>query len=149
MLVGSGGLGLQNCETELKRHVAQNALETSVLFTGSVGNVHEYLQAGDLFVFPSEREAFGISVIEAMACGLPIVTTCIDGIKDIVRPGVDALVVPPGDDGALAAAMMQALDGGEAIAAMAAAARQRVLQRYSDGSVVAAYRDLLTEVLQR
>jgi glycosyltransferase involved in cell wall biosynthesis len=114
-----------------------------------VGNVHEYLQAGDIFVFPSEREAFGISVIEAMACGLPIVTTCIDGIKDIVRPGVDALVVPPGDDGALAAAMMQALDGGDDIAALAAAARQRVLQRYSDGRVVAAYRDLLTEVLPR
>jgi glycosyltransferase involved in cell wall biosynthesis len=149
MLVGSGGLGLQNCETELKRRVAQQGLEGSVRFTGSVGNVHEYLQAGDIFVFPSEREAFGISVIEAMACGLPIVTTCIDGIKDIVRPGVDALVVPPGDDGALAAAMMQALDGGDDIAALAAAARQRVLQRYSDGRVVAAYRDLLTEVLPR
>jgi glycosyltransferase involved in cell wall biosynthesis len=149
VLVGSGGLGLQNCENELKLQVAQNSLETSVLFTGSVGNVHEYLQAGDIFVFPSEREAFGISVIEAMASGLPVVTTCIDGIKDIVRPGLDALVVTPGDDGALAAAMIQALDGGDEIAAMTVAARQRAVQKYSDVSVVAAYRDLLAEVRQR
>ena len=149
VLVGSGGLGLQNCENELKLQVAQSGLETSVLFTGSVGNVHEYLQAGDIFVFPSEREAFGISVIEAMAAGLPVVTTCIDGIKDIVRPGLDALVVAPGDDGALAAAMTQALDGGDDIAAMTVAARQRAVQKYSDVSVVAAYRDLLAEVRQR
>jgi hypothetical protein len=45
--------------------------------------------------------------------------------------------------------MIQALDGGDEIAAMTAAARQRALQRYSDGSVVAAYRDLLAEVRQR
>lgn len=149
VLVGSGGLGLQNCEEELKRCVTQGGLEDSVLFTGAVGNVDEYLKASDLFVFPSEREAFGISVIEAMASGLPIVTTCIDGIKDIVRPDVDALVVAPGDDRALAAAMVRALDGGPEVAALAAAARQRAMEKYSNSSVVAAYRDLLVEVRRR
>jgi glycosyltransferase involved in cell wall biosynthesis len=149
MLVGSGGLGLQNCEEELKRRVTEGGLEDSVRFTGSVGNVDEYLKASDIFVFPSEREAFGISVIEAMGCGLAIVTTSIDGIKDILRPDVDGLVVTPGDDSALAAAMIRALDGGPGIAAMAASARQRALRKYSDSSVVAAYRDLLAEVRRR
>lgn len=149
VLVGSGGLGLQNCEDALRRFVRENELDGSVLFTGSVGNVHEYLQASDVFVFPSEREAFGISVIEAMACELPIVTTRIDGIRDIVRPDIDALVVAPGDDAGLAAAIVRALEGGAAIATMAAAARARVLQEFSSDRVVAAYRDLLTEVLRR
>lgn len=143
LLVGSGGLGLQNCEEALRRQVKADRLEAGVHFTGSVHNVHEYLKASDVFVFPSEREAFGISVIEAMACGLPVVTTGVDGISDIVRPDVDALVVPAGDDAALASAIGRALDGGPAITSMATAARERALQRYTTDAVVADYRQLL------
>lgn len=146
VLVGSGGLGIQNCEDMLRRLVKENRLESSVLFTGSLDNVQEYLQASDVFVFPSEREAFGISIIEAMACGLPVVTTGVDGIRDIVRPGVDALVVGAGDDDALAAAVARALDGGAEIDAIAETARLRALQCYSSERIVAAYRDLLAEV---
>ena len=147
LLVGSGGLGIQNCEEMLRREVRENSLEGSVLFTGSRNNVQEYLQASDVFVFPTEREAFGISIIEAMACGLPVVTTGVDGIRDIVRPGMDALVVNPGDDDALAAAIARALDGGAEIRTLAETARQRALQRYSSERIVSAYRDLLAEVL--
>lgn len=149
LLVGSGGLGLQNCEQELRRHVSTHALENWVRFTGSVDNVHEYLQASDVFVFPTQREAFGISVIEAMACGLPIVTTGVDGIRDVVRPGVDALVVPAADEEALAAAMGRALEGGDAIVAMAAAARSHALAHFSGEQVVRAYRELLERLVRR
>jgi len=143
VLVGSGGLGLQNCEKELRSYAARHQLQDSVVFTGSVENVHEYLQASDLFVFPTEREAFGISVIEAMACGLPVVTTAVDGIRDIIHPGVDALVVPPAHDRALAAALVRGLDGGEDIEQMAASGSQITAERFSSHSVVAAYRELL------
>jgi glycosyltransferase involved in cell wall biosynthesis len=149
VLVGSGGLGIQNCEDALRRYTREHGLENRVLFTGAVDNVHEYLQASDAFVFPTEREAFGISIIEAMACRLPIVTTMVDGIHDVVRPGVDALVVPPGDDAALATALGHVLAGGENIAAMAEAARQRALEEFSSASVVGAYRKLLTGLVQR
>jgi glycosyltransferase involved in cell wall biosynthesis len=118
------------------------------MFAGSVDHVHEYLQASDLFVFPSEREAFGISVIEAMACGLPVVTTGVDGIRDVIRPGVDALLAPPGDDAALAAAILLALEGGEDIEAMGTAARLQVLERFSTDQVVASYLELANR-LQR
>ena len=149
VLVGGGGLALQNCEEALRCFVREHGLERSVRFTGSVENVHEYLQASDVFVFPSEREAFGISIIEAMACGLPVVTTVVDGIRDVVRPGIDALAVEPGDDAALATALARALAGGEAIAALAAAARARVLEQFSSARVVTAYRELLAEVAAR
>jgi glycosyltransferase involved in cell wall biosynthesis len=149
VLVGSGGLGIQNCEDALRAYVGEHRLEGNVVFTGSVDNVHEYLQASDLFVFPSEREAFGISVIEAMACGLPIVTTVVDGIRDVVRPGVDALAVPPADDDALAEALCRVLEGGPAVAGMGAAARRRAVEHFSSGRVVAAYRDLLEQVTGR
>jgi hypothetical protein len=57
----AAGSSMQNCEDELKPAGRPHGLEDSRDFTGSVDNVHEYLQASDLFVFPSEREAFGIS----------------------------------------------------------------------------------------
>jgi glycosyltransferase involved in cell wall biosynthesis len=148
LLVGSGGLGLQNCEAQLRHHVHSHGLEDSVTFTGSVTNVHEYLQASDVFVFPTQREAFGISVIEAMACGLPIVTTGVDGIRDVVRPGVDALLVPAADQEALAAAIRRALEGGDAIVAMAEAARSHALAHFSGEQVVAAYRELLKRLVR-
>lgn len=149
LLVGSGGLGLQNCEAELRAYVRDHALEDSVCFTGSVSNVQEFLQAADLFVFPTRREAFGISVAEAMACALPIVTTDVQGVSDVVRAGVDALVVPPDDDAVLASAITRALALDEGIRAMAAAARQRALECFTDEAVVAAYRDLLAGLLKR
>lgn len=149
VLVGSGGLGLQNCEAELRRYASEHDLENSLMFTGSVDNVHEYLQASDMFVFPSQREAFGISIIEAMACGLPVVTTGVDGIRDVVRPDVDALLVPPGDDAALAAAITRVLAGGQEIEAMGAAGRRQVLERYSTDQVVASYIELLNGLRRR
>jgi glycosyltransferase involved in cell wall biosynthesis len=148
VLVGSGGLGLQNCEDALKRYTNEHALEDTVLFTGSVENVHEYLQASDVFVFPTEREAFGISIIEAMGCGLPIVTTRVEGVMDVVRSGIDALLVTAGDDDALASAIETALGGGPAVAAMSSAARERAVRAYSSPAVVTAYRELFAGVLK-
>jgi len=148
LLVGAGGLDMHNCEEELRDYVREHGLGASVRFAGAVSNVHEYLQLSDLFVFPSEREAFGISVIEAMACALPVVSTAVDGIRDVIRPGIDATVVPPRDEAALAAALVRALALDEAIVSMAAAGRARALEEFSSDSVVEAYRALLAGLVR-
>jgi glycosyltransferase involved in cell wall biosynthesis len=148
LLVGAGGLDMHNCEAELRDYVREHGLESSVRFAGAVNNVHEYLQASDLFVFPSEREAFGISVIEAMASGLPVVSTAVDGIRDVIRPGIDATVVPPRDEAALAAALARVLALDETIVAMAAAGRARALAEFSSDSVVEAYRAMLAALVR-
>jgi glycosyltransferase involved in cell wall biosynthesis len=96
VLVGTGGLDIHNCEAELKEYVRSHGLQDSVRFTGAVENVHEYLQAADIFVFPTEREAFGISLIEAMACGLAVISTSAGGTKGLLKHGQDGLVVEAG-----------------------------------------------------
>jgi glycosyltransferase involved in cell wall biosynthesis len=101
-----------------------------------------------VFVFPTEREAFCISIIEAMGCGLPIVTTRVEGVMDVVRSGIDALLVTAGDDDALASAIETALGGGPAVAAMSSAARERAVRAYSSPAVVTAYRELFAGVLK-
>ena len=143
LLVGAGGVGIQNCETELRRFVSNNSLEKNVWFTGSVNNVHQYLQASDFFVFPTEREAFGISVIEALACGLPVVTTATGGIRDIVTDRETALVVPVDDENALGRAIEAVLQGGDAIASMAKSGRRLATERYSERNVLQRYSQLV------
>jgi glycosyltransferase involved in cell wall biosynthesis len=97
LLVGSGGLDIDNCEAELRTYVSQHQLEERVHFTGSVTNVPDYLQASDIFVFPTENEAFGISLIEAMACGLAVVSTAVGGLRDLVDHEHNSLVVEAGN----------------------------------------------------
>jgi glycosyltransferase involved in cell wall biosynthesis len=143
LLVGSGGLGLQNCEQELREFVSRNSLDRSVIFTGSVENVHEYLQASDFFVFPSEREAFGISVIEAMACSLPVISTSAGGLSDIVSDEVTASVIPVGDHEALEQAIERALRGDDRLQDMATAGRKLVIDKYSQSSILSQYQSLL------
>jgi glycosyltransferase involved in cell wall biosynthesis len=101
VLVGGRSLDIFDCEAQLRAYVAANDLAGAVQFSGEVRNVHEYLQAADGFVFPSEQEAFPLAMIEAMACGLPVVSTAIGGLKDILVDGQNALVVTPGNGGEL------------------------------------------------
>lgn len=147
VLVGSGGLGQHNCEAELRDAVARQSLGRRVTFTGSVDNVADYLRASDLFVFPSRREAFGVSVIEAFACGLPVIATSAGGLADIVRDGKNAIVIPVDDIDALHAALDRAMR--DPLTALGAAGRNDALRRYSRTAVASAYLGLLERSLGR
>ncbi len=144
LLVGAGGLGIHNCEAQLKEYVEKHDLTESVTFTGSVENVRDYLRASDVFVFPSEREAFGISVIEALSCGLPVVTTTAGGLADIVTDEETALVVPVGDVHAMANAIRRAQQ--ERLSHLGEAGRALVERRYSQSLVLDQYSRLLDDV---
>ncbi|NQW00552.1 MAG: glycosyltransferase family 4 protein [Rhodospirillales bacterium] len=72
----------------------------------------EYGRA-DIFCLPSIEEGYGMVIAEAMACGLPIVTTHAVGAVDLLTPGLDGLVVPPADSPALALALEQLVDDAE------------------------------------
>ena len=146
LLVGSGGVGIQNCEDQLRKFVSDNSLETNVLFTGSVSNVHQYLQVSDFFVFPTEREAFGISLIEALACGLPVITTVTGGIWDIVTDQKNAIVVPVNDRHALELALEKMLRRGHAIDSMAEIGRRIAIEHYSEPQVLQLYGELIANL---
>ncbi|MGD2156263.1 MAG: glycosyltransferase family 4 protein [Anaerolineales bacterium] len=139
LLVGSGSLDIHNCEEELRNYVHSNELSSTVIFAGEVQNVHEYLQASDIFVFPTEKEAFGISLIEAMACGLPVISTDVGGLKDIIIPGQNGLQVAPGDFEQLYEAMRILISDNELSARLEKAACETVEQRFSNERVTKNY----------
>lgn len=114
-LVGSGQGFSLGCEVELKDQVRKLGLTTRVSFTGNVENVEDYLQAADIFVFPSESEGLGLSLVEAMAAGLPCIASHVGGIVDVVDDGLNGVLVPPADSMRLQQAIESLIkDPGEA-----------------------------------
>jgi len=87
----------------------------------------------DVLVAPSREEPFGTVLSEAMAAGVPVVATDVDGLPEVVTHGVDGMLVAPGDVGALADAVLDVLDRREAMGAAARqAARRFDADRYAD-----------------
>ena len=95
-----------------------------------------FLQAADVFVLPSRNESFGIANLEAMATGLPVISTRTGAIPEYLQTEVHGLLVEPGDAMALAGAMRRLMDDGELRLRLGDAARQRA--REYDWGVVAA-----------
>ena len=121
-------------------------MKSSVKFTGDVNNVHEYLQASDIFIFPTENEAFGISLIEAMACGLPSISTCIGGVKDILQNQQNGIVVNPGDIQQLFDALDLLLTDTTLSTNLGKAARQTIQTKYSSKIVIKEHIELFKSV---
>jgi glycosyltransferase involved in cell wall biosynthesis len=124
--VGEGGHDIFNCEQALRDSVAAAGLADSVTFAGAVDNVVDYLQASDVFLFPTENEAFGISIIEGMAVGLPTISTLVGGVRDIVVAGETGLTMPVQDVAALTAALTALAQDQDRRDQMGRAARLRV-----------------------
>lgn len=90
----------------------------------------ELYQQADVFVFPTQAEAFGIATVEAIACGVPIITTAVGGLTDIVQDGINGLIVPPNDPVAVAASIQFLIEQPTARFAMAQAARRYAEARF-------------------
>jgi phosphatidylinositol alpha-mannosyltransferase len=103
-------------------------LRSRILRLGTVAHeaLPRYHAAADVFVSPATgQESFGIVLVEAMAAGVPVVASDIEGYREVVRDGVDGLLAPPNDPNALAAAIRRVLSEPELAAALKAAGRSR------------------------
>jgi glycosyltransferase involved in cell wall biosynthesis len=146
VLVGSGQGFAADVEAELRRLVHQRGFHHRVTFTGAVRDVEAYLQAADCFVLPSRSEALAISLLEAMACGLPCIATRVGGVPDFLEDGVNGLLVPYRDDDRLVAALAAVAGSPELAAGLAERGRRTVEERFHIDRIVELYAALLREV---
>lgn len=134
----------------LKQRVADAGLDGRILFRPEVP-VHEmadWYRTLDLFVAPQRWEGFGLTPLEAMACGVPAIATTVGAFEELVVDDRTGRLIPPGDAGAMAAAVTDLLDHPAERDAMARAARAHVeaefrLEREAR-AITAIYRELLS-----
>jgi glycosyltransferase involved in cell wall biosynthesis len=101
-----------------------------VVFAGASDDVPSSLAAGDVFVLPSLTEALPTVIAEAGAAGLPIVATAVGGIPEMVSPGDSGLLVPPGDEPALAEAVARLLANPRLAAGLGRSGRRAAFERF-------------------
>lgn len=132
---------------ELQRQAAELNLTDHVVWEGFQANPFPLYRASRLLVLSSLTEGLPNVLLEAMACGTPVLSTdCPSGPREILDNGRCGRLVPPGDSRALADAIADAVTRPEAWQASVAPARQRIREAYSVEQSVAAVETLLQEV---
>ena len=130
VLVGDGGL-----RPGYERLAAELLPPGAAVFCGRApdADLVRLYRSSAATVLPSttREEAFGVVLIESMACGTPVVASALPGVRGVFEDGVQGLLTPPGDVGALSAALAALIDDPRRRADMAGAARRRAVERFS------------------
>lgn len=121
-------------------------VESDVHFLGRIESVAPLLASADLFFLMSDRESFGLSALEALACGVPAFGYNVGGLPEVVRDGVTGYLRPVGDVEGIAAAAVSLLRDPTRLAAMRIAAASDARARFSLNAVVAQYEALYRSV---
>lgn len=111
--------------TRLEADIAERGLEASVTLLGYLGNPYGHIASADVLALASDQEGFGLVVLEAMACGTPVVSTATAGPADVIKDG-SGILTPIGDPAALARAMLSVVDDQNFAAALVDAGHRRV-----------------------
>ncbi len=128
----------------VERQIAELGLTGCVEVLGWVSGArkqHELARAS-VYVLPSYAEGLPMGILEAMAAGLPTVSTTIGGIPDAIDEGVDGFLIPPGDVEALADRIVRLLQDPALRSQMAAIAREKAIARFGADQVIAQVEDL-------
>ncbi|MDA7429633.1 glycosyltransferase [Primorskyibacter aestuariivivens] len=139
-LVGHGSL-----RKALEAQVDAQGLGAHVRFLGNRSDVNDLLGASDVFVLASDWEGLPLAMLEAMACGLPVVVTAVGDIPTVANPG-NAVIVPPGDGAALRQAMSDLAGDTERRQRLGRAARAKVETDHNETRWVAELRQLYRDL---
>ena len=143
-LAGNGDL-----EQELRRQVGELGLDDAVSLLGLVRPVEPLLESAGIVVVPSLGEGFGMVALEAMERGRPVIASDVGGLAEIVVDGETGLIVPPGDDAALARAIVELSRDPDRAAAMGRAGRRRAVEVFDQARCTERTAELYEAALAR
>lgn len=117
---------------DLERETDARGLAGHITFEGNVNqdSIRRFYREADAFVLASFAEGIPVVLMEAMAMGIPCVSTMITGIPELIRDGLDGLLVMPSDDQALAQAITRLIDDGDLRRRLSEAGRRRIAEKY-------------------
>jgi len=131
MIVGQGPE-----EMNLRKLTQDLSLTAHVIFKNTINQTQEILPAFDVFVMPSLMEGLGLSVMEAQACGIPVVASRVGGLVDLIEDGKSGLLVASNDPSALAARIIEMLQNPQRSKDMAQQARINIERHFSSGTML-------------
>jgi glycosyltransferase involved in cell wall biosynthesis len=142
-------VGWGEIEDEVRAEAESLGILDSVVFTGFRRDVPALLAASDLLILPSDNECLPLTILEAMATGLPVVATDVGGVSEEIDEGVTGFLIPTHDAAALAEATVKVLGSPDHGAAMGEAGRRKVAAEFSIDAciraVVSVYEDVWRE----
>ncbi len=150
LILGTGEGCFDDCEPQMREYIAAHSLASRVTLIGSVTNVNEYLQASDVFTFPSDYEGFSLSLLEAMTAGLALVSTRVGIAGEIEARGGPriGLLVPPQDRTGFRDALQQLLSDAALRQELGANAHAAVRAGYSLGAEARRYLDVFSGLVE-
>ena len=131
---------------DLEEFVETNGLQDDILFLGKRDDLPELLSISDVMLLLSEKEAFGLVLLEAFACGVPAGANAIGGIPEVVEDGVNGFLVELGDVQAVADRVTQLLSDSDLYQQMKEQAIQTVQKNFNSKDIVNQYEELYYEV---
>lgn len=131
----------------LERRVYADTMENDVIFLGNQEVVEDLLPLGDVFLFPSENESFGLAALEAMSCGLPVVGSNTGGIPELVEPGVSGFLSNVGNVDEMAVHALDILKDETTLKTFKSAARARA-KCFDIHEIVPAYESYYERVIE-
>lgn len=144
LLVGSG-----EQEAQLRTLTQELSVSERVHFLGMRSDIPEILNACDLFALSSDWEGTPMAIMEAMASGLPIVSTAVGGVPELVQHGTTGLLTPQGDERALSEALRQLVTDSALRQRMGNAAREFAVEHFDIRKTVDAYEQLYAQLAHR
>ncbi|MFE1500392.1 glycosyltransferase, partial [Streptomyces albidoflavus] len=143
------GDAVQDLKEPLSRHIKDRGLGGQVFLMGSVTPLEPELAKGSIAAVTSQRESFGMTIVEAMRCGLPVVSTdCPYGPREIIEDGTDGFLVPVDDVAAFARALRRLIEDDE-LRAKTARAALAASERFDPARIAARHETLWTELVER
>jgi glycosyltransferase involved in cell wall biosynthesis len=139
-LAGQGKL-----ETYLKNQIQIAGIEKNFILLGFFDDIHPLLKTADIFVFPSLYEGMPNSILEAMAHGLPVISTNVNGVKELISEGINGYTVEPGTSTTIYKALDHLLNNRENIKEIGENARDFVLKNFAVDRMVTNLNNLITE----
>ncbi len=136
--------------SEQKKNIADAGLTDSILFSGEVpvDQIAEYYSALDLFIAPQRWEGFGLTPLEAMACGVPVVATTVGAFPEIVTEDKAGYLIPPGDIPAMVKATLKLMENDTRLTEFSKNARAHMEENFDisveANHLVEIYREMLT-----
>jgi glycosyltransferase involved in cell wall biosynthesis len=136
---------------QMKRRIKDADMDAIIHFTGKVerSEVPRWLQVSDVFIFPSRREGMALSILEAMAAGLPCVCSDLDEIvNDVINPGVSGFIINRNDPVAFADQVIELAENPPLRDRVGSEARKVVVQKFDEKNIARRIRTLFDSVVQ-